>query len=134
MDPFNKSKVHFNGPRVTSGPTLLRFICDGPQMGMKCLLWEYPLKMGMKGPTYTRSIDNGLEFYFKDPLKGIKHMHKGTLLREVAKSLHELESRILGFSSHNNIHPYMSPHSRVQATRIVRVVSDNNQILLTIFE
>ena len=46
--------------------------------------------MGMKGPTYTRLIDNGLEFYYKDPLKGIKHMHKGTFLSEVTKSLHEL--------------------------------------------
>ena len=80
--------------------------------------------MGLKGPTHTRY---GLEFYFKDPSKGIKHMHKGTFLRKVAKSLHELESRVLGFSSHNDIHPYTSPHSRVQATRIVRVVSDNNQ-------
>ena len=70
MDPVNKSKVHFNGPRVTSGPTLLRSIYDGP-------------KMNMKGPTYTRSIDNGLEFYFKDPLKGIKYMYKGTFLKEV---------------------------------------------------
>ena len=49
----------------------------------------------MKGQTYTRFIDNGLRFYFKDPLKGIKHMHKGTFLREVAKSLHELESRVI---------------------------------------
>ena len=87
--------------------------------------------MGMKGPTYIRSIDNGLRFYFKDPLKGIKHMYKGTFLRVVAKSLHELESRVLGFGSHNNIHPYTSPYSRIQATRIVRVVSDNNQIFLT---
>ena len=88
----------------------------------------------MKGPTYTRLIDNGLEFYYKDPLKGIKHMHKGTFLKKVTKSLHELESRVLGFDSHNDIYPYTSPHSRVQATRIVRVVSDNNQIFLTIFE
>ena len=88
----------------------------------------------MKGPTFTRSIDNGVGFYFKDPLKGIKHMHKGTFLREVAKSLHELESRVLGFGSHNDIHPYTSPHSRVQTTRIVHVVSDNNQIFLTRFE
>ena len=69
--------------------------------------------MGIKGPTYIRSIDNGLEFYFKDPLKGIKHMHKGTFLRVVAKSLHELESQILGFGSHNDIYPYTSPNSRV---------------------
>ena len=48
----------------------------------------------MKDPTYTRSIDNGIEFYFKDPLKGIKHMHKGTFLREIAKSLSELESQV----------------------------------------
>ena len=82
----------------------------------------------MKGPTYTRFIDNGLAFYFKDPLKGIKHMHKGAFLREATKSLYELESRVLGFGSHNDIHPYMSPHSRVQTMRIVRVVSDNNQI------
>ena len=53
--------------------------------------------MGMKGPTYTRFIDNGLGFYFKDPFKGIKHMHKGTFLREVTKSLHELESWRLWF-------------------------------------
>ena len=85
--------------------------------------------MGIKGPTYTMFVDNGLEFYFKDPLKGIKHMHKGTFLRKVAKSLYELESRVLGFGSHNDIHPYTSPHLRVQATQIVRVVSDNNQIL-----
>ena len=90
--------------------------------------------MGMKGLTLTRSIDNGLGFYFKDPLKGIKHMHKGTFLRKVAKSLHELESRVLGFGSHNDIHPYMSPHSRVQATRIVRIVSDNNKKFYTRFE
>ena len=63
----------------------------------------------MKDPTYTKFIDNGLELYFKDPLKGIKHMHKGTFLRVVAKSLHEHESRILGFGSHNNIHPYTPP-------------------------
>ena len=88
----------------------------------------------MKGPMLTRSIDNGLGFYFKDPLKGIKHMHKGTFLRAVVKSLHELDSRVLGFSSHNDIHPYTSPHSRVQATWIVRVVSGNNQIFLTKFE
>ena len=93
---------------------------------MKGLLWEYPIKMGMKGPTYTRFINNEHEFYFKDPLKGIKHMHKGTFLREVTKSLHELESRVLGFGSQNDIHPYTSPHSRVQATRIVHIVSDNN--------
>ena len=88
----------------------------------------------MKGPTYTRLIDNRLEFYYKDPLNGIKHMHKGTFLKVVAKSLHELESGVLGFGSHNDIHPYMSPHSRVQITRIVCVVSDNNQIFLTRFE
>ena len=51
--------------------------------------------MGMKGPTYTRLIDNRLEFYYKDPLNGIKHMHKRTPLREVVKSLHELESRVI---------------------------------------
>ena len=90
--------------------------------------------MGMKGPTYTRFINNGLKFYFKDPLKGIKHMHKGTFLKEVTKSLYELESQVLSFSSHNDIHPYTSPHSRVQATRIVRVVIDNNQIFLIRFE
>ena len=90
--------------------------------------------MSMKGPTFTRSIDNGLGFYFNDPLKGIKYMHKETFLREVAKSLHELESRVLGFGSHNDIHPYTSPHSRVQITRIVRVVSDNNQIFYTRFK
>ena len=61
-------------------------------------------------------------------------MHKGAFLREVTKSLHELESRVLSFGSHNDIHPYTSPHSRVQITWIVRVVSDNNQILLTRFE
>ena len=88
----------------------------------------------MKSPTYTRLINNGLEFYYTDPLKGIKHIHKGTFLREVTKSLHEFESRVLGFGSHNDIHPYTSPYSRVQAMRIVRVVSDNNQIFLTIFE
>ena len=90
--------------------------------------------MGMKGPTYKRFIDDGLRFYFKDPLKGIKYMHKGIFLSEVAKSLHELESRVLGFGSHNDIHPYTSPHSRVQATQIVRVVSDNNLIFLIRFE
>ena len=88
----------------------------------------------MEGPTYTRLIDNGLEFYYKDPLRGIKHMHKGTFLKKVTKSLHELESRVLGFGSHNDIHPYTSPHSRIQTTRIVRVVSDNNQIFRTRFE
>ena len=134
MDLVNKSKVHFTGPRVTSGPTLLISTCDGAKMGIKGPLWEYPFKMGMRSPTYTRSIDNGLEFYFKDPLKGIKYMHMGTFLREVAKSLLELESQVLGFGSHNNIHPYTSPHSRVQATRIVHVVSDNNQIFLIRFE
>ena len=41
--------------------------------------------MGMKGLTFTMSIDNGLGFYFKDPLKGIKYMHKRTFLREVTK-------------------------------------------------
>ena len=46
----------------------------------------------MKGPTNTRFIDNRLEIYFKDLLKGIKHMHKGTFLKGVTKSLHELES------------------------------------------
>ena len=51
--------------------------------------------MGMKGPTYTRSINNGLGFYLKDPSKGRKYMHKGTLLRKVAKSLHELESGVI---------------------------------------
>ena len=61
-------------------------------------------------------------------------MRKGTFLRVVAKSLHELESQVLGFGSHNDIHPYTSPYSRVQAMRIVRVVSDNNQIFLTRFE
>ena len=66
--------------------------------------------MGKKGPIYTRFIDNGIDFYFKDPLKGLKHMHKGTPLREVAKSLYELESWILGFGSRNDIHPYRSPH------------------------
>ena len=50
--------------------------------------------MGMKGPTYTRLIDYGLRFYFKDSSKGIKHMHKGTFLREVTMSLYELESRV----------------------------------------
>ena len=134
MDPVNKPQVYFNGPRVTSGPTSLRCIYDGPKMGIKGPLWECPLKMGMKCLTYTRSIDNGLGFYFKDPLKGIKHMHKGTFLREVAKSLHELESRVLGFGSHNDIHSYTSPNSRFQVTWIVRVVSDNNQIFLTRFE
>ena len=49
----------------------------------------------MKGPTYTRLINNGLEFYYKHPLEGIKHMHKGIVLREVAKSLHELECRVI---------------------------------------
>ena len=88
----------------------------------------------MKDPTYTRFIDNRLAFYFKDPLKGMKHMHKGAFLRKVTKSLHELESRVLGFGSHNDIHPYMYPHSRVQTTRIVRVMSDNNQIFHTRFE
>ena len=90
--------------------------------------------MGIKGPTYTRFIDNGLEFYCKNPLKGIKHMYKGTPLREVVKPLYEFESWVLGFGSHNDIHPYTSPYSRVQAMRIVRVVSDNNQIFLTRFE
>ena len=90
--------------------------------------------MGMKGPTYIRFIENGFEFYFKDPLKGIKYMHKGTFLRKVTKSLHELESRVLGFGSHNDIHPYTSSHLRVQATRIVRLLSDNNQIFLIRFE
>ena len=71
------------------------------------------LKMGMRSPTYTRSIDNGLGFYFKDPLKGIKHMHKGIPIREVAKSLHELESWVLGFGPHNDIHPCTSPYSMV---------------------
>ena len=80
----------------------------------------------MKSPTYTRLIDNGLEFYFEDLLKNIKHMHKGTFLREVTKSLHELESRVLDFDSHSNIHPYTSLHSRLQTTWIVRVLSDNN--------
>ena len=61
-------------------------------------------------------------------------MHKGTLLRKVAKSLHELESRVLGFDYHNDIYPYTSPHSRVQAMRIVHVVSNNDQIFLTKFE
>ena len=88
----------------------------------------------MKGPTYTRFIDNELEIYFKDPLKGLKHMDKGTFLKKVVKSLHEFESRVLGFGSHNYIHPYTSPHSRVQTTRIVRVVSDNNQIFHPRFE
>ena len=88
----------------------------------------------MKDPTYTRLIDNGLEFYYKDPLKGINHIHKETFLNEVIKSLHELESQVLGVGSHNDIHPYTSPHSRVQATRIVLIVSDNNQIFLTRFE
>ena len=88
----------------------------------------------MKGPTYIRFIDNGLRFYFKDPLKGIKHMYKEVFLREVAKSLHELKSQVLGFGSYNDIHPYISPHSRVQATWIVHVVSDNNHIFLTRFE
>ena len=60
------------------------------------------LKTGMRSPTYTRSIDNGLGFYFKNPLKGIKHMHKGTFLKEVTKSLYELESQVLGFGSHND--------------------------------
>ena len=69
--------------------------------------------MGMKGPTYTRFIDHRFGFYFKDPLKGIKHMHKGTLLKEVANSLHELESRVLGFGSYNDINSYTSPYSRV---------------------
>ena len=92
------------------------------------------LKLGMRSPTYTRSINNGLGFYFKDPLKGIKHIHKGTFLKKVAKSLYELESRILGFGSHKNIHPYTSLHSRIQAMWIVHVVSDNNQILLIRFE
>ena len=69
--------------------------------------------MGMKGPTYTRLIDNGLEFYYKDPLNGIKHMHKGKFLKKVAKSLHGL-SLVLGFGSHNYIHPYTSSHSRVK--------------------
>ena len=90
--------------------------------------------MGMKGPSFTKSIDNGLGFYFKDALKGIKYMHKGTFLREVTKSLHELESRVLGFGSHNDIYSYTSPHSRVQTTRIVCVVSDNNQISRPRFE
>ena len=75
----------------------------------------------MKGPTYTRFINNGLEFYCKDPLKGIKYIHKRTFLGVVAKSLHELESQVLGFGSYNDIHPYISPHSRVQATWIVHV-------------
>ena len=92
------------------------------------------LKTGIRSQTYTRSIDNGLEFYFKDPLKGIKHMHQGTFLREVTKSLHELESRVLGFGSQNDIHPYTSPHSRVQATQIVHVMSNNDQIFLIRFE
>ena len=90
--------------------------------------------MGMRSPTYTRYIDNGLVFYFRDPLKGIKHMYKGAFLREVAKSLYELESRVLGFGSHNDIHPYTSPHSRVKVMWIVHVVNDNNQIFLTGFE
>ena len=88
----------------------------------------------MKGLNYTRFINNGLEFYFKDPLKGIKYMYNGAFLREVAKSLHELESQVLGSGSHNDIHPYTSLHSRVQATWIVRVVSDNNQIFYTRFK
>ena len=88
----------------------------------------------MKGPTYTRFVNNGLEFYYKDPLEGIKHMHKGTFLREVSKSLHELESRVLDFGSHNDIYPYTSPYLRVQAMWIVRVVSDNSQIFYTRFE
>ena len=88
----------------------------------------------MKGPTYIRLINNGLDFYYKDPLKGIKHIHKGTFLREVTKSLHELEFQVLGFGSYNNINPYTSPHSRVQTTRIVRVVSDDGQIFLIRFE
>ena len=90
--------------------------------------------MGMEGPTYTRLVKNRFEFYFKNPLKGIKHIYKGTFLREVTKSLHELESWVLYFGSHNDIHPYTSPHSRVQATQIVRVVSDNNLIFLIRFE
>ena len=93
-------KSTFNGPRVTPWPTLLKFSYDEP-------------KMGMKGPTYTRFIDNGLGFYFKDPLKDIKHMYKEIFLREVAKSLNELESRVLGFGSHNDIYPYTSHHSKV---------------------
>ena len=88
----------------------------------------------MRGPTYTRLNNNGLKFYFKYPLKGIKHMHKGAFIREVTKSLYELESRELGFGSHNDIHPYTSHHSRVQTMWIVRVVSDNNQIFRTRFE
>ena len=99
---------------MTSRPTLLKSIYDGS-------------KVGMKGPTYTRFIDNGLGFYFKDPLKDIKYTHKGAFLRKVIKLLHVLESQVLGFGSHNDIHPYTSPHSRVQVTWIVRVMSDNNQ-------
>ena len=90
--------------------------------------------MGMKGPTYTRFNDNGLELYFKDLLKGIKYMHKGTFLMDVTKSLHELKSRVLGFGSHNDIYPYTSPYLRVQVMWIVRVVSDNSQIFYTRFE
>ena len=88
----------------------------------------------MKGPTYTRFINNGLEFYCKDLLKGIKQMHKGTFLMELTKSLYELESRVLGFGSHNDIHLYTSPYSRVQTTWIVCAVSDNNQIFYPRFE
>ena len=90
--------------------------------------------MGIKDPTCTKFIDNGLEFYFKDPLNGIKHMHKGTFLKEFAKSLHELESWVLAFDFHNDIYPYTSPHSRVQETWIVRIMSDNNQIFFTRFK
>ena len=46
-------------------------------------------------------------------------MHKEIFLRDVAKSLYELESQVVGFGSHNDIHPYTSPHSSVQATQIV---------------
>ena len=44
----------------------------------------------MKGLTYIRFIDDGLESYYKNPLKGIKHMHKGAFLREITMSLYEL--------------------------------------------
>ena len=69
--------------------------------------------MGVKGPSYTWFIDNRLEFYFKGPLKGIKYMHKEIFLREVAKPLHELESQVLGFGSHNDVHPYTFSNLRV---------------------
>ena len=116
MDPTNNSQVHINGPQVIVGLPLETHLYNGPRMGIKGPLRYDPYILVVNGhekPSFRKVLlIMGLSFILRDSL----HNHtriKEKFLREVSKSLHGL-SPVVGFGSHNYIHPYTSSHSRVK--------------------